>query len=359
MTITALPTAPSRTQDPDTFDANVDAFVAALPTFVTEANALAAAMNLNSTTDTSASSVLIGLGAKTFTVSASKSFIGGMWLSISDTSAPSTNSMLVQVTSYSGTTLVVNCVSFIGSGTIAAWTIAMTAYGLSSSSVILGRNFAPAYTTTVTSATTIVLTSESTFYQDLTGSTAQTITLPVVSTLTTGHSFCFDNDSTATVTINSSGGNLVLSLPAGAFAKIVCVLATGTTATSWSVRYSNSATTWYSSSYTPTITNGTNVAASTAYANSNYTIVGQYCHVLVIVDIDPTAAGAFDFEISTPIASAFTVTRQAGGSAHMLGATAVNSAIVLASAANKVKVSGFVADTGNLQWRVNFRMQII
>lgn len=45
MTITALPTAPSRTQDADTFNTNADAWVAALPTFVTEANALASSLN--------------------------------------------------------------------------------------------------------------------------------------------------------------------------------------------------------------------------------------------------------------------------------------------------------------------------
>lgn len=45
MSITALPTAPARSQAPATFIANADAWVAALSTFVTEANTMAAAMN--------------------------------------------------------------------------------------------------------------------------------------------------------------------------------------------------------------------------------------------------------------------------------------------------------------------------
>jgi hypothetical protein len=97
--------------------------------YAEQANALAAALNLNSTTDTSASSVLIGAGAKTFTVSASKSYVAGMWLSIADTAAPEVNSMIAQVTSYSGTTLVVNVPvnGVFGSGTKTAWTISLTA----------------------------------------------------------------------------------------------------------------------------------------------------------------------------------------------------------------------------------------
>lgn len=88
--------------------------------------AYAQAMSLNATTDTSASSVAIGTGAKTFTVTAGKSFVPGMFLVIADTAAPSTNSMYGQITSYSGTTLVVNVLSVLGSGTKTAWTISQT-----------------------------------------------------------------------------------------------------------------------------------------------------------------------------------------------------------------------------------------
>lgn len=136
-------------------------------------------------------------------------------------------------------------------------------------------NFVPGFTTTVTSATPITLTVSSTHFQDLTGTAAQTIVLPVVSTLTTGHSFYFDNDSTATATVNSSGGNLVLSIPAGSFALIVCVLNTGTTAASWSSRIAakiNGDTTQaFSASGVTTSGTGTGLTVS----NSNSTTAQQ------------------------------------------------------------------------------------
>lgn len=128
MAITALPTPPLRS-DPTNFAARGDAFLSALPTFVTEANATAAAMNLNSTTDTSASSVLISTGAKTFVVSAGKSFQPGMYLVIADAAAPSTNSVFGQVTSYSGTSLVMNILTVRGSGTYASWVISQASAG--------------------------------------------------------------------------------------------------------------------------------------------------------------------------------------------------------------------------------------
>ena len=151
MTITALPAAPS-TADPANFNTKADAFIAALGTFVTEANAVAAAMNLNSTTDTSASSVLIGTGAKTFTVTAGKSFQPGMYLVIADTAAPSTNSMYGQVTSYGTTSLVMNITGVVGSGTKTAWTISQSASNAYAATATTATNTGG--NTTIASATT-------------------------------------------------------------------------------------------------------------------------------------------------------------------------------------------------------------
>jgi hypothetical protein len=102
-------------------------------TFMTWVDDTATAMNFNSTNDVSSSSVVIGTGSKSLTVSPSKSYWGGMYVVISDNTTPGTsnsvNSMTAQVTSYNSGTgaLVVNVLKFLGSGTKAAWTISQTA----------------------------------------------------------------------------------------------------------------------------------------------------------------------------------------------------------------------------------------
>jgi len=73
--------------------------------------------------DTSTSSVAIGTGSKTFTVSSAKPYQAGTPLRIADAADPSTNFMDTVVTSYSGTTLVVNSIGYGGSGTKTSWTI--------------------------------------------------------------------------------------------------------------------------------------------------------------------------------------------------------------------------------------------
>lgn len=94
------------------------------------------------------------------------------------------------------------------------------------------------YTTTATAAGTTTLTVGSTYQQYFTGATTQTVTLPVTSTLTLGHSFYIMNNSTGAVTINSSGGNVVLVVAGGTVGSVTCVLTSGTTAASWSPSYS-------------------------------------------------------------------------------------------------------------------------
>jgi len=130
MAIDNLPSPPQST-DPANFSTNADTFLAALPLFATQANALAAAMNLNSTTDASTSSLLIATGAKTFAASVGKSFQPGMYLVAADAAAPSTNSMFGQITSYDVATgaLVLNVMTVRGSGTKAAWVISQSSAG--------------------------------------------------------------------------------------------------------------------------------------------------------------------------------------------------------------------------------------
>ena len=95
----------------------------------------------------------------------------------------------------------------------------------------------PGYTTTATAAGTTTLTVSSTQQQFFTGSTTQTVVLPVTSTLVLGQSFRIVNMSTGVVTVNSSGGNAVVAMVALAEVTVTCILTSGTTAASWDIQY--------------------------------------------------------------------------------------------------------------------------
>lgn len=92
------------------------------------------------------------------------------------------------------------------------------------------------YTTTASAAGTFVMDLYSSEIQRISGTTTHTYTLPVVTTLPAlGKPFYFINDSTGTVTVNSSGGNLVATILGGQRVLINNILLTGTTAASWTV----------------------------------------------------------------------------------------------------------------------------
>lgn len=100
------------------------------------------------------------------------------------------------------------------------------------------NNFLSGYATTATAASTTTLTVSSAYAQFFTGSTTQTVLLPVTSTLVTGFPFYIVNNSSGNVTIQSSGGNNIQVMAAGTTAYLTCILTTGTTAASWNCEYS-------------------------------------------------------------------------------------------------------------------------
>jgi hypothetical protein len=89
------------------------------------------------------------------------------------------------------------------------------------------------FTTTATAAATTTLTNTSTQYQLFTGSTTQTIALPVTSTLTTGWTFHIVNNSTGTLTVVSSGIAVVCTIIPNMTAMVTCIGTTLTTAADW------------------------------------------------------------------------------------------------------------------------------
>jgi len=168
MPITALPTPPSRT-DAANFNVRAESFLGALPTFVTEANALATetngyaasaaasastAVNAPGTNATSTTSLAIGTGSKSLTVQTGKAFVVGQWVTITSTASPA-NWMHGQITAYTSGTgaIVVNVGMVGGSGTIASWTVGLSAPSASTSAVLTTGSYAdPAWLTSLSAA---------------------------------------------------------------------------------------------------------------------------------------------------------------------------------------------------------------
>ncbi len=101
-------------------------------------------------------------------------------------------------------------------------------------------NFFPGYTTTVTSGIAATLTIASTYYQFWTGSTSQIALLPHTGTVagaTGATQYYFVNNSSATVTVQASGGQVVQAMVAGSACLFTCISAAGTTAASWNAQY--------------------------------------------------------------------------------------------------------------------------
>ena len=103
-----------------------------------------------------------------------------------------------------------------------------------------GKTSAPAamanlmgYTSTATAGGTTTLTNSSSYYQQFTGSSNQTVVLPVTSTLQTGWTFHIVNNSTGTLTVQSSGTNQVIIVPSQTTAMVTCISTATTTAADW------------------------------------------------------------------------------------------------------------------------------
>lgn len=104
-------------------------------------------------------------------------------------------------------------------------------------------NHIQGYTTTATAAMTTTLVVGSTYQQFFTGTTTQTVLMPVTSTLVLGQSWYIVNNSTGVVTVQSSGSNTIIAMAANSTALVTCILTSGTTAASWYADYVNAGVT--------------------------------------------------------------------------------------------------------------------
>ena len=101
-----------------------------------------------------------------------------------------------------------------------------------------------------------------------------------------------------------------------------------------------------SSTYLPTLTNVTNVAASTAYT-CQYIQVGTNVTVSGRVDVDPTAAGATELGVSLPVASNFANNDECAGAAFASGIAGFGAAVLADPANNRARLQWVAVDITN------------
>lgn len=130
-----------------------------------------------------------------------------------------------------------------------------------------------------------------------------------------------DDSATPIIQAGETGGANYIKLYNASTAGQV-LTATGTDGTAaW-----QTPTTVLSGTYTPTLTNVTNITASTGY-ECQYLRVGNTVTVSGKVDIDVTLGAASELGLSLPIASGFTAEENAGGTASSPAAASLVSAV--------------------------------
>lgn len=211
-----------------TVNANVGSFGSATQagTFTVNAKGLTTAASNVTITPAVGSITGLGTGVATFLATPSSANLAS---AITDETG---SGALVFGTTPTISTPVLNGTS-TGTGVATASTASTLALRDSNGN-LSAANHIEGYTTTATAAGTTTFTVASNYEQFFTGSTTQTVILPVVSTLVLGQSFSITNNSTGVVTVQSSGANTILALGTNSTVIFTCILTTGTTAASWS-----------------------------------------------------------------------------------------------------------------------------
>lgn len=140
----------------------------------------------------------------------------------------------------------------------------------------------------------------------------------------------FTNTPSVSVIIPPGGGYLIYS-----------------NSTYWaSLKFVNPNTDPAYGTYTPTLTNQTNVAASTAY-QCQYLRIGNSITVSGKVDIDPTAPGATELRLTLPFAPGFANDFEAGGAANSGAVAGESAAISAVSGGGNVAIKYIAIDVSN------------
>ena len=113
-----------------------------------------------------------------------------------------------------------------------------------------------------------------------------------------------------------------------------------------------------SGTYTPALTNVTNIASSAVNGTCMYFRVDDVVTVAGSVDIDPTTTGAIELGIALPYASAFTATNHCAGTA--VSKTVTQAGVIDADITNdRARITSVVTDTSNRAWSFQFSYRVL
>ena len=151
---------------------------------------------------TSTTSLAVSAGTKTLTTQTGKQFTAGNYVTISRTSAPTTL-MHGVVTSYSGSTLIVEVATIAGSGTFTDWTISLS--GSQGAQGPSGNGVMPYVAKT--GAYTVVTTDRGSLIDCTSG--AFTISFQACATLGADWSVYIRNSGTGVITLDPNGSETI------------------------------------------------------------------------------------------------------------------------------------------------------
>jgi hypothetical protein len=104
--------------------------------------------------------------------------------------------------------------------------------------IITAGNFIEGFATQATASGTLTLTASSVFLQYFTGTVAgQIVAMPVASTSVLGQQWQLVNNSTASIAVQSSGGNLLQTMAPNSTLTLSVISLAGTDTSSWSIQY--------------------------------------------------------------------------------------------------------------------------
>lgn len=116
--------------------------------------------------------------------------------------------------------------------------------------------------------------------------------------------------------------------------------------------------TFSSGTYTPTLSNTTNITASTAY-QCQYLRVGDTVTVSGKVDVDPTAAGQVQLGITLPISSNIGAVEDLGGTASAIAVAGQSAGIYGDATNNRATMEWIAVDLSNRAMFFTFSYQVI